>query len=180
MPLGTPARNKKRRKARAVEVANTFEEDAMAVCMSFISISLPSRTTAFFKHPLYMTESCPQSLWVTLGQPFLLRPISARQKKSERTKEKDKENYRLGQARPALFTLRAPDDLLALSSPTLALAILANALHPTRVASKNSSTASVASSFHSSAPAPSGAPTGSPFALLTIARGSGGPRLGTP
>ena len=56
------------------------------MCMSFIfylaacgpkghgsGLPLPSRTAAFFTSP-YMTVSCPQLLWVILGQPFLLLP----------------------------------------------------------------------------------------------------------
>ena len=44
----------------------------VCVCLLF-SIPLPSRTAALSTSP-YTTVSCPQPLWVILGQPFLLLP----------------------------------------------------------------------------------------------------------
>ena len=71
----------------------------------------------------------------------------------------EKENIRkknsLRRARSALRPLRAPGLLLACPRPPLSLAISADALHPTRVLSRNSRTAPVAPSL-----APWGVPSG--------------------
>ena len=71
---------------RIVGFTNRTTYRKSCVCMSFIfypaacgpkghgsGLPLPSRTAALSTSP-YMTVSCPQPLWVILGQPFLLLP----------------------------------------------------------------------------------------------------------
>ena len=52
-------------------------QERECVCLLF-SIPLPSQTAALSTSP-YMTISCPQPLWVILGQPFLLLPALRRE-----------------------------------------------------------------------------------------------------
>ena len=56
--------------------------------------------SSVFSRPLYLTESCPQPLWVILGRPFLLlpkhRPTKEKVKVAKRQREETKEKYILG------------------------------------------------------------------------------------
>ena len=68
-----------------------------------------------FSHPLSKTKSCPQPLWVILGNPCLLLPIIRRTKEriSKRQRKETKEKYSLGRARPALLAFRHLPDTLS-------------------------------------------------------------------
>ena len=67
-----------------------------------------------FSHPLSKTKSCPQPLWVILGNPCLLLPIIRRTKEriSKRQRKETKEKYSLGRARPALLAFQPLPDTL--------------------------------------------------------------------
>ena len=83
-PWNAPERHSREFKAHEVKKTDVY---SFGVCMSVIfylaacgpkghgsGLPLPSRTAALFKHPHYMTVSCPQPLRVIPGQPFLLNP----------------------------------------------------------------------------------------------------------
>ena len=94
----------------------------MCVCLEFaISLHAARRAMAAacrcprgqqpFLHPHYMTRSCPQPLWVKLGQPNLLLPRSARQRKGyqgNQKKRKERRPPRAGPARPRSPALGPP------------------------------------------------------------------------
>ena len=98
-----------------------------------------------------MTFSCPQLLWVITGATLSPSPQAAEQRKERnkrrerKDKGKNKRKYNQGRAQPPPSH---SDSCLTLSAPPLSALAIPEGLHPTLVSSRNTSSASAASTLH--------------------------------